>query len=185
MEKDSYKKLPLVASKLISMVKKDQEMRKKWANSGFDENKYDSSIDKKNEQQLKKIVDKIGWPTITTVGEEASTAAWLLIQHLGHNSSFQKMMLKKMKKLALKDIDQKQIAKLEDRILLLEGKPQLYGTSFNINLETKKLTVDPIYDIKNIDKRRKKMGLDSFKAHKKRAFEGYKKYQKKQKRKII
>ncbi len=173
MEKDKK-----IATELISMMKKDQAMRKKWAESGFDSNKYDSKVDETNEKRIKEITDKTGWPAISAVGKEASTAAWLLVQHAGNNPSFQKTILQKMKKLPKKEVDQKQIAKLEDRIRLLEGKKQLYGTSFNINLKTKKLTVGPIYDIKNIDKRRKKLGLDSFEAHKKRAIESYQKFQK-------
>ena len=172
--KDKYKK---IKKELLSMMEKDQKMRKKWAESGFDADKYDSKIDEVNKKRIKEIVDDIGWPKINAVGEEASTAAWLLVQHAGSNPSFQKMILQKMKQLPKKEVDQKQIAKLEDRIRLLEGKKQLYGTSFNIDLKTKKLTVDPIYDIKNIDKRRKKLGLDSFEAHKKRAFESYKEFQ--------
>lgn len=163
-------------------MKKDQAMRKKWAESGFNSDKYDPEIDEINEKRIKEIVDEIGWPTISMVGEEASTAAWLLVQHAGGNPSLQKKILQKMKRLPKKEVDQKQIAKLEDRIRLLEGKKQLYGTSFNIDLKTKKLTVDPIYDIKNIDKRRKKFGLDSFEAHKKRAFKSYSELQKEQER---
>ncbi len=172
-----------ITTELISMMKKDQAMRKIWAESGFNSDKYDSRIDEINEKRMKEIVDKIGWPTISMVGKEASTAAWLLVQHAGDNPSFQKMILQKMKRLPKKEVDQKQIAKLEDRIRLLEGKKQLYGTSFNIDLKTKKLIIDPIYDIKNIDKRRKKLGLDSFEAHKKRAFESYKEFQLEQKEK--
>ena len=83
-----------------------------------------------------------------------------------------------MKRLPKKEIDPRHIAKLEDRVRILEGKKQLYGTSFTIDLKTNKLTVDPIHDIKNIDKRRKKLGLDSFEAHKKRTLESFKKFKK-------
>lgn len=174
------KKNKKIATELISMMEKDQAMRKRWAESGFDSAKYDSKVDAVNEKRVKEIVDKIGWPAISFIGEEASTATWLLVQHAGDNPSFQKMMLQKMKQLPKNEVDQKQIAKLEDRIRLLEGKKQLYGTSFTIDLKTKKLLVDPIYDVKNINKRRKKLDLDNFEAHKKRAFESYAKFQKQQ-----
>jgi len=105
------------ATDLISMAKKDQKMRKKWADSGFNPSKYDSTIDKANEKNIEKIVSEIGWPSINKVGKKASADAWLLVQHVGENLIFQKKMLAKMKQLPQKEVDQKQIAKLEDRIL--------------------------------------------------------------------
>ncbi len=60
-----------ITTELISMMKKDQAMRKIWAESGFNSDKYDSRIDEINEKRMKEIVDKIGWPTISMVGKEA------------------------------------------------------------------------------------------------------------------
>lgn len=171
-----------ITKKIISLTEKDQKMRKKWAESGFDFSNYDPKLDIKNKKVVEAIVSSIGWPTSSMIGKEASDCLWVLIQHAGFDISFQKRMLGLMKNVLRGEINQKHIAKLEDRILIAEGKHQLYGTSFKIDLKTKNLTVDPIYDIKNINKRRSKMGMDSFEAQKKRAFEGYKKFKMKKKK---
>lgn len=91
-----------IAKKLIEMAKKDQEMRKIWAESGFKPEKYRPEIDRVNEKKIREIVKEVGWPTISTVGKDASTAAWLLVQHAGENPSFQKTILQKMKRLPKK-----------------------------------------------------------------------------------
>mgnify|MGYP001560728744 CR=1 FL=1 len=54
-----------------------------------------------------------------------------------------------------KDVDQADVAYLEDRILVNEGKPQLYGTQF---LEG---APRPIKDPDHVDERRKSVGLES------------------------
>ena len=48
-------------------------------------------------------------------------------------------------------------ALLFDRVLVSDGKPQIYGTQ--AKLENNKLTFYPIKDATKADKRRKKIGL--------------------------
>jgi hypothetical protein len=86
-------------------------------------------VSSKHVVMLKKIIDKIGWPTISKVGEEASKAAWLIVQHADHDTSFQQYCLELM--LAVKDdVVKKDIAYLTDRIRVHQNMPQLYGTQF-------------------------------------------------------
>jgi len=78
---------------------------------------------------LKEIIGKIGWPTISKVGKEASFSAWLIAQHADYDPVFQEYCLDQM--LAVKnDIEKKNIAYLSDRILVHQNKSQLYGTQF-------------------------------------------------------
>src|SRR3989344_939187 len=57
------------------------------------------------------------------------------------------------------DFAKKDRAHLIDRVLLHEGKEQLYGTQFQRDAENNRMTSRPIVDKKNVDARRKKMGL--------------------------
>jgi hypothetical protein len=52
------------------------------------------------------------------------------------------------------------LAKSIDRMLVVEGKPQRYGTQFK--LIAGDLVPDPIEDRDHLDERRAQMGLDSF-----------------------
>src|ERR1017187_4167812 len=83
-----------LATRLLAMAKTDQDMREK---SAKDMSLWDESIDKKHTARLKSIIKEYGWPTITLVGERASRAAWLLVQHADHDRGFQKDCLKIMK----------------------------------------------------------------------------------------
>mgnify|MGYP001576580548 FL=1 len=143
----------------------DQKMRRKAMKTGI----WDKKIDKKNTLKMKEIIKRYDWPTINLVGKKASKNAWLLVQHADHNIKFQKQCLKLMKdiyKINSNFINRTNIAYLKDRILVNEGKAQLFGTQFYTNKKGI-FGPRPIKDIKNLDKIRKKYGLPPFSEYKK------------------
>jgi len=147
----------ILKKKILTLVKKDQKMRqaKKW----------DSKIDQANTLELKKIIKKYGWPDIELVGKEASKGAWLIAQHADHDVKFQEYCLNLMKE-KLKDnkIEPQYFAYLTDRVLVNQGKPQLYGTQFY--LKKNKLIPRPIKDETGLNKRRRKFKLELFTKYK-------------------
>ncbi len=135
------------------MVKKDQDLRYN--------NKFDEKLDKINTDKLKVIISQIGWPRISQVSKKVSDGAWLLVQHSDHDPLFQKKCLKLIKELVKeKEIDIKLIPLLEDRILVNDGKKQIYGTQFYKNKKTGKLIPKPIKNPKNVNEIRKSVGLE-------------------------
>lgn len=149
-------KFPNIAKQIIEMVRKDQEMR--LGKKGNIE--IDLAIDLIHLARIKSIVDQIGWPSISLVGEEASDGAWLLVQHADSDVLFQEKSLKMMKKLSEDELNKKNIAYLEDRVRTNKSQPQIYGTQFELSTSGE-LIPKPINDSKNIDERRKSMGLNS------------------------
>jgi len=126
--------------KIHKLAKKDQLMRKK---EGFD-----IKIDIQNTEELKNIINRYGWPDNNLVGKKASHEAWLIAQHADHDLNFQKNCLKIINKKVKKNlVDKKDLAYLTDRILVNQGKPQLYGTQFYVNKD-KKFIHRPIRDKK-------------------------------------
>ena len=109
---------------------------------------------------MKKVIESIGWPSISKVGAKASFCGWLLVQHSAHDLSFQKQCLSLMNQLPEGDIDKANIAYLTDRILVKDAKPQIYGTQFYE--ENGSLQPRQILDIANLDLRRQEMGLEPF-----------------------
>ena len=109
---------------------------------------------------------KYGFPKTSIYGAKASNAAFLIVQH--SNLAMMQKYFKTIKKLAAKnEAALPNVALMEDRILMRKKKKQLYGTQYvsaTTATGTDTMYVYAIKDIKNIDKRRKKMGLDSFKA---------------------
>jgi len=111
-------------------------------------------IDEINTKKLKKIINKIGWPTISKISPEADHNAWLIVQH-SSDLKFQKYCLSLIEE-AVKTRDTKlsNYAYLKDRILLHEGKKQLFGTQCKRDKDGK-LILCPIEDIENVNQRRK------------------------------
>lgn len=149
-----------IQTQLKAMVTKDQEMRV----SG----KWKKGVDLENVKKLKTIIQKIGWPDTGLVGQRASHFAWLIAQHADCDIRFQERCLKLLKeKQRQKKSDPIEIAYLTDRIRVNRGKKQVYGTQFYIN-KNRDLVPRPIQDKKNLDKWRKKVGLENFEQYRKR-----------------
>lgn len=161
---------PKLRLKLIAMAKADQNMRNNAMRNG---GAWDDSLDKKHTNELKRIIAQHGWPTIPMVGVEASNDAWLIAQHADHDRQFQKECLSLLKSLPPDVISLHNIAYLEDRLLVAENKPQLYGTQFQG--KGKNLRPQPIADEQNVDKRRKQMNLMSMAEYKQLMLKTYSK----------
>jgi hypothetical protein len=160
---------------LIDMGNRDQAHRHKMMEllkmlSGPDKQKASEElsqvvrkqdqIDQVNKDRLDEIVKQYGWPTISLVGRRANQAAFLIVQHA--ELSYQKKYYPLLKEAAAKKEAQPgDVAMLEDRILMGEGKNQIYGTQVKLNEATKKWELWPIEDEENVNARRARVGLGS------------------------
>ncbi len=109
---------------------------------------------------LKDNIYKYGWLRSEIVSEQGELFTWLIVQH-SQDINFQKKCLELLKKLQLTNERNQHIAYLTDRILVNEGKKQVYGTQFSNGKPF------PIKDINNLDKRRKDKSLENFKDYSK------------------
>ena len=91
------------------------------------------------------------------VGKDGAFAVWLLVQHADLSPKFQRKCLDLMAKVPPDEISRSNFAYLTDRVLLAEGKKQLYGTQFTLTNGV--CTLRPLEDEANVDKRRKDVGL--------------------------
>jgi hypothetical protein len=157
-----------LADEISKMAETDQAMRMKAIDG---EAEWDSSVDKSNQDRLMEIIDISGWPTISKVGTEASHAAWLLAQH-APSLEFMERCLNIMEALPIGEVSPANIAYLKDRILMMNGKPQIYGTQFQGS--GKDMHVWLIEDEKHVDERRASVGLSTFAENEARLRELYK-----------
>jgi len=139
-----------IGNEIIAMSEADQAMRRSKT--------WDASIDVKHTARMQQIVADIGWPTISKVGERASQMAWLLVQHADHDRDFQRACLALMRAQAAGEVSPQNIAYLEDRVRVGEGRPQLYGTQFHANAQGE-LEPFPIENQEQVDTRRAEVGL--------------------------
>ena len=121
--------------------------------------KSQDEIDARNMVRLEEVIKQHGWPGKSLVGNEASQAAFLILQHT--DLTRQQKYLPLLKKAARKgDARPADVAMLEDRILVGRGKKQIYGTQVRSGPDTGgKLVLAPIEDEEHVDKRRASVGL--------------------------
>jgi hypothetical protein len=117
------------------------------------------AIDRKNTAWLKGVVDARGWPGKSLVGDDGAHAAWLLVQHADRDREFQRRCLGLLRDAQHKgEATGQDLAYLTDRLLVADGKKQLYGTQFR-KLGDGPMEPNPIEDDANVDRRRKEVGL--------------------------
>ncbi len=153
-----------IAREIIKLKDKDLELRNRLILEEQLGDGYNMAMEKlhnKHAEILNKIVNSIGYPTIDKVGEEASKAAWLVIQHAIGKPTFMKKCAKLLEK-AVKEqkASPVNLAYLLDRIAVFEGKAQTFGTQFDWD-EAGELSPQNFDDLQKVNQRRKSIGLNT------------------------
>lgn len=123
---------------------------------------------KENEKELVLLLDKYGWPTTSSVGEHAAAGAALVINHTNYElrSKYFFLLEEAFKKGEAQPL---RYAKMKDRLLVEEGKEQLYGTQWKYE-ESGKVPYK-IKDPEYVDKRRAAIGLEPLSIYLKERFD--------------
>ena len=164
-KKEANYDIPL-RNQLLEIAKDDQAIRQEWRMTSRqqpqDTAKIDSifsvmaTIDSVNQQKIFKILDSRGFVGKDKVGD-ACRAYWLVVQH--SSVEMQRKYLPLFLKAAERgDIPRENVAMMEDRICLFEGRPQRYGTQ----LEEDKDGKWHLYKLENpekVDEYRKSVGM--------------------------
>ena len=117
--------------------------------------------DEARTERLKQIVDRHGWPTYDLVGEDGEDAAWAIAQHSDYDLAFQQRALKLLRAaVAAGQASPGNLAYLEDRVAVAQGKPQSYGTQIGCGPDGGARPATPIKDRAGVKERRKAAGLD-------------------------
>ncbi|WP_298903821.1 DUF6624 domain-containing protein [uncultured Psychroserpens sp.] len=113
-----------------------------------------------NERKVKDILDKYGWPSKETAGEQGNWTICNVIQHSDNSVRIQylPMMRQAVKE---KKLEPRFLVRAEDRIATERGELQIYGGQMKYYPETKSFNLWPVFEPENIDKRRTEIGLDS------------------------
>lgn len=136
------------------MAEIDQAIRKEpWSE---ERNRQMSMIDSTNTAKLQALVAQYGFPTWELVGRDASYNAWLIAQH---SWSYLPWYYEHYKD-AVKNnnADKHSLAYMEDRYMMQQGRPQLYGTQYSQRDTV--IGFHPIADIKNVDRRRLSVDIE-------------------------
>ncbi|MCW3124206.1 MAG: hypothetical protein JWQ38_3698 [Flavipsychrobacter sp.] len=166
---------PLVAI-LDTVFKKDQDNRVKLDSVGnyygynskemtalWETINYDDSI---NLIKVSAILDKHGWLGPEKLGQRGNATVFLVIQHsdLKPQQKYLPMMREAVKNNQASAAD---LALLEDRVALREGRKQIYGSQIHGSPDGHPW-ISPIEDPDNVDKRRAEVGLEPLAEYVKR-----------------
>jgi hypothetical protein len=139
-----------LADELIAMEAADQE------GSGLHEDR---------QARLAEIFDEHGWPGHDLVGEEGSTAAWVIAQHSDLDLAFQERALELITEaVAQDDASPGDLAYLTDRVAVAKGEPQPYGTQIRCDGK-KPVPPTPIADPDAVEGLRAEAGLEPLAAY--------------------
>ena len=132
----------------------DPAARKRFDEAGVAQRE----IDTRNMNRLREILQREGWPGFRRVGKQAGNAAFLILQHAGLED--QKEYFPLLKEAALRrEASPADAAMMEDRILMREGKNQVYGTQLVSDKQTGKLELWPVENEEEVDSRRAAVGM--------------------------
>lgn len=163
---DSKLNKPL-SDTLEAIYKSDQATRMAYIQAK-QQNKASSTVDslinvmKRTDQEnlikVNAIIKNYGWLSPQKVGIEGAQGLFLVIQHADlKTQEYYLPIIREAEKKA--EILSSNLAILEDRICMRNGKKQIYGSQGFTDNETGKKYIYPIGDIDGLEKRRKAMGM--------------------------
>lgn len=169
-----------IDSLLRSVRERDQKLRsdmmKYYAKGDVDSVVWCSEqielADAENQRIVFDILDRDGWPE--GLSAEASSAIFLVIDHA--DLDMQKRYYKDVAAAARRgDVDRSSLVTLRDRILMYEGKRQIYGTQ-TVAIPQGDSTVCYVWPVarpKGLDKRRSKVNLQPMEEYVKAVGESF------------
>lgn len=159
----------MLAEQLDSVYNDDQQYRKQLADIASRYGRESKEMkellalmyraDSLNLIKVRAILDQQGWVGPEEVGSRGNMALFLVIQHA--DQQVQEHYLPMMR-LAVKNGNAKaaDLALLEDRVALRQGRKQMYGSQIGMNPVTGKTYVRMLEDPGNVDRRRAEAGLE-------------------------
>ena len=142
---------PGLRRELLAMMEEDQAEQTGESQT----NNYTARVDR-----LAEILDQYGWPDFALVGEDGSTAAWVIAQHADLDLDVQHRALELMRDAAQDgQASRGDLAYLEDRVAVATGDEQQYGTQIRCGEDGTPVPATPIADTSSVDDRRADAGL--------------------------
>ena len=149
----------VLAKQITEAADIDQNIRSKVKSGKGVLNMLYYLIDQLHYFRIHDWIKKHGYPTQKMIGKDAMHGFWLLIMHQYQDKTLQKACSKYC------DFSSADAATLTDRLRIGEGKKQIFGTHLKRTDNNTRLEPHPIKDPRNVDKRRKKVGLGLLAKH--------------------
>lgn len=109
---------------------------------------------------LRRLLEREGYPGLREVGVEACEHFWDLVQRADGDPALQRYALKLLiAQVAAGNAPPRQLAWLQDRVLVNSGQPQWYGTQVRLNADSTSFEPRPVEVPEQLDSRRATLGL--------------------------
>jgi len=150
-------------SQLLSMRARDEQVRAELAADGslfLGYRPQMEEVHRSNARELCQLIDRYGWPHEGLVGRDGAEAAWLIAQHSIGAPAFMRRCRSLIDEASsVLNVPRWQFAYIDDRVNVLEGKAQRFGTQIDLRPEgpVPHLLEDPSL----VDVWRKEAGLPS------------------------
>lgn len=141
-----------IKKQLAVIRERDQKTR-----TGHDSMAFRDYIDSTNLVQIEELIKKYGWLNRSFVGPEGNITCFLVIQHSDSATQVKYFPLL-FRSVQQGESPPSNLALLTDRILLHQGKKQLYGSQVVSDKDGNNV-IYPIEDEKNVNKRRADFGM--------------------------
>jgi hypothetical protein len=149
---------------LLTRIEHDDTVRERLARDGSLFDGYHpemEAVHRDNAAWLAELVARRGWPGRAAAGIDGASAAWRILQHaIGEPALMRGLFPQVCDAVACGEAEAGELAMLEDRIRVLEGRPQRYGTQYDWNDGgTAMVPIVGVDDPEHVETRRCDVGL--------------------------
>lgn len=153
--------LPALRLALLEAAARDADVRRELESQGVLHGGYHprmEAVHRDNAARLRAMIEQHGWPNEARAGPDGAEAAWLIAQHaIGEPVFMRDCRDRLLDEVRAGAVPRWQLAYLEDRIAVFEGRGQRFGTHVEIAPDGPRLM--PVDDTDGVDLRREAVGL--------------------------
>lgn len=150
-----------LSDELVIMAEKDRGVRAQLSTDdplGYERHPMMVDLSQRNAERLNEIMDIIGWPSREVIGGACWAPLWIVLHAIASPGVMRRGLGLMRAAERRGEVVPLHVALLEDRILVLEGRPQQYGTQVDWD-DDGLLNPLSLADPDDIDVRRRAVGL--------------------------
>jgi len=114
--------------------------------------------------KVEKIVSENGWLGADDIGEKGNKTLFLVIQHADTETQIKYLPLFR-EAVKIGNGKAEHLALMEDRILIAQGKKQIYGSQLMTDPNSNEIVLFPMINPEKVNERRKSIGLNSIEEY--------------------
>jgi hypothetical protein len=159
---------PEPAAELVAMLEEQQEFLHRTGTGAADSHPPQVRLERRAmfvrhaDRLMQLLLAEGTWPSAARVGERAARAAWLVAQHADTQLDVQRLALRLLRSAAAGgEASPKDLAMLDDRVAVNEGRQQTYGTQIADVIDGQPVPW-PVADPQQLDELRAEAGIEPF-----------------------